>query len=58
MSNPILCKHEDEEDISTFGNLGEDVQTLICPRCGREREVPYDWREHFGYPPRTEAVAP
>lgn len=57
MSETVSCGHADEEDISTFGDLGRGVRTLICVRCGRECELPYDWKAHFGYPgPRREGA--
>lgn len=48
MSSAKACEHTDEADISTWGNLGHDVQTLICLHCGETRETPYDWAAHFG----------
>lgn len=51
MSDTLLCQHEDEADISTLGDLGRGVQTLVCLACSRTREAPYDWQAHFGYPP-------
>jgi hypothetical protein len=56
MSEAKSCEHLDEADISTYGDAGCSIQTLVCLHCGETRETPYDWAAHFGL--TVEPVAP
>jgi hypothetical protein len=48
VSNELTCGHDNEADVSTWGDMGRGVQVRLCLVCGESCEVPHDWVAFFG----------